>query len=92
MTREELKIALDERRIDPRAYDLSETGRNESEIYVLRRRRRGLIDKPAYWVTFYSERGLERSRREFASESDACRHFLDWVAADPNTHRDSQRP
>jgi hypothetical protein len=87
MTRDELKTALQERLVDPRAYDLSDTGKNETEIYVLRPRQSGVIGKPNYWVIFYSERGLETGRRDFPSESAACQHFLEWVSADPTTRR-----
>jgi hypothetical protein len=38
-----------------------------------------------YWTTYYYERGERRSPRDFASEEDACKYFLEWVLGDPTT-------
>jgi hypothetical protein len=76
---QQLSMALDDRKIDPSAYSVD----GRPETYVIQFRRSGWVGKPSYWVTYYSERGLETGRREFASEDEACRYFLDWVSSDP---------
>ena len=81
MTVQELEQALSNEGFDPEAYSLS-GGRNWFDRYCLERRGRT-------WVVYFAERGQERSRREFQSESEACQHFLDWIRKDPTTRKRS---
>ena len=41
---------------------------------------------PGGWAVYYSERGHETGRREFATEAEACRHLLALLRAAPTTH------
>jgi hypothetical protein len=84
MNLNELSAALEAKNIDPSAYSLGGPA-DCSETYVIRQRESGVIGKPSYWVTYYDERGLESGRREFVSEDEACRHFLEWVSSDTST-------
>jgi len=42
-----------------------------------------LVGTSTGWEVFYLERGVKRSKQEFASESDACEFFYGWLARDP---------
>jgi hypothetical protein len=82
MDRNELALQLSAKHIDPTAYDIFGANDFPTETYVIRPRRAGIIGEPDYWVTYYSERGLETGLRRFESEDAACRYFVDWVASD----------
>ncbi|MFN0027373.1 MAG: hypothetical protein ACKV2O_09380 [Acidimicrobiales bacterium] len=75
--RQELGEILRREGINPNAYALE--GGHPSERYVIDLR-------PAGWVVYYSERGLETGRREFDTEAEACRYLLDLLRNDPTTH------
>ncbi len=76
MTREELLRRLEEEGVDPGAYDLD--GTQKEELYCLER-------QPSGWTCYYRERGIHRDERVFALEDDASRFFLDLVLRDPTT-------
>lgn len=76
MVREELLRRLEKEGVDPGAYDLD--GTQKDEVYCLERRGTG-------WVYYYRERGLHRDEQAFTSENEAARHFLDRVLKDPTT-------
>jgi hypothetical protein len=82
MDREQLADELRLREVDPRAYDIYGRDDYPSETYVIRSRQSGAHGKPDYWVTYYSERGLESGIRKFDSEAEACQSFLGWVTSD----------
>ncbi|GIF70960.1 hypothetical protein [Asanoa siamensis] len=54
----------------PDAYSLG-AGRDVNECYVLAE------TTDAGWEFYYAERGLKSGLRVFATESEACTHFLD---------------
>jgi len=37
------------------------------------------------WSVYYSERGLQSGKKEFAIESDACEYFLQMLRKDSST-------
>lgn len=39
------------------------------------------------WYVYYSERGLETNKREFATESEACTFMLRQLRRDPSSKR-----
>ena len=43
------------------------------------------------WVTYYYERGNKVALREFASEEEACDHFLEILRRDPTAHKKSSK-
>jgi hypothetical protein len=83
--RQELLAALAKHGVSPSSFDVSDEGKNTNEVYVLRRRPSGIVGKPDFWTTFYCERGLEQELRQFASEGEACRYFLQLICDDPIT-------
>ncbi len=36
------------------------------------------------WSVYYSERGLQSGKREFAAEDDACEYLLKMLRSDPS--------
>ncbi|HET6383904.1 MAG TPA: hypothetical protein VFJ58_10975 [Armatimonadota bacterium] len=76
MNRQELLDALRREHIRDDAYDL--TGGHLSERYTFGEVR-------GRWYVYYSERGQETGRREFATEAGACEYFLNMLKADPTT-------
>jgi hypothetical protein len=40
-----------------------------------------------FWAVYYCERGNKNELRHFATEEDACEHFLTIVRNDPTTRR-----
>lgn len=64
----------------PDAYDLGDPGWRVSETYALRERDGG-------WVTFYAERGHERSLKTFQTLDEAAQELLRLLRADPNTRQ-----
>jgi len=80
MNRTELKQVLDSERIRRDSYDLD--GGHRSETLTM-------AEAHGRWFVYYSERGLETGKREFATEGDACEYFLTKLLADPSAHIDS---
>jgi hypothetical protein len=78
LTFEKLEPRLSEEGIDPDAYDLEGSGRDEA--YCLERSADG-------WVYYYRERDIRRGERVFESEDDAVQFFLTKVLNDPTTRR-----
>jgi hypothetical protein len=71
MDRAELGATLRREGINPDTYSLE--GRDGiGERYVLARCASG-------WTVYYTERGIERARRNFDTEDEACRHLLDLL-------------
>ena len=70
MDRAQLKKILDEERVPRDAYDLN--GGRDTEELVLSHTPGA--DWP--WAVYYSERGLQTGRREFATEGEACVFML----------------
>ena len=75
--RKELDDVLRREGIDPNAYALD--GGHPSERYVI-------DGRPGGWAVYYSERGLESGRQDFATEDEACRYLLDLLRNDLTTH------
>lgn len=90
MNREELHNLLVAEDFDQRAFDVlgAELHPPPGDIYILRSVRSGVIGKPDYWITYYSERGEARGLRQFASEAEACSFFLSEIRRDPLTSID----
>lgn len=78
LDRDSLVAALEQEGVSPDSYNL--VGARANEAYVLAAR-------PGAWATFYAERGLETSRRQFDTEDAACADLLDRILADPTTRR-----
>lgn len=76
LTRESLARRLDADGVSRRAYDLY--GSNAGEQYVL-------DHQGSRWSVFYSERGLQREKRDFDTEAGACADLRDRVLRDPTT-------
>jgi hypothetical protein len=75
MTRCELKTTLEEAGISAAMYSLD--GGLPNEAYVLG-------GEPGdRWVTYYSERGLRRNLKVFATEAAACADLLEQVMGEP---------
>jgi hypothetical protein len=77
LNRQELREALRRERIREDAYDLD--GGHLLETYTLGEAN----DK---WFVYYSERGLESGKKEFASETEACEYLLNKLKNDPTAH------
>jgi hypothetical protein len=78
VNRQQLQAALREENIRDDAYDLN--GGHMSETLTL-------SERDGRWVVYYSERGLESGKREFATESEACQNLLSRLRNDPTTRR-----
>ena len=78
MTREELSDALRSFRVRDDAYEL--TGGHPVEKYTL-------SEVYSRWFVYYSERGHENGKREFAREEDACDYLLHLILNDPTTRQ-----
>lgn len=76
MNKQQLQVALSEENIRDDAYDLN--GGHMPEMYTL-------SERDGKWVVYYSERGLESGKREFATESEACQNLLSRIRNDPTT-------
>ena len=37
------------------------------------------------WFVYYSERGLQHGKKEFETEKEACRYFLELIRSDQST-------
>ena len=64
-------------RIRDNAYDLN--GGHLSETYTLG-------EANGRWFVYYSERGLESGKKEFATETEACEYLLNKLKKDPTAH------
>jgi hypothetical protein len=84
MDRRELHDLLVGQGIDPNTFDVtgSDPAPFPGDIYVLRHFPSPIVARPDYWATYYSERGGNHRQKKFASESEACRHFLAWIVAE----------
>ncbi|MDO7849169.1 hypothetical protein Q5H92_22590 [Hymenobacter sp. M29] len=49
-----------------------------SETYTIGKTAQG-------WEVYYSERDQKSSRKDFASESEACQYFLNTISSDNST-------
>lgn len=76
MNRNELSVVLSREGIRSDAYDLS--GGCGDERYCLE-------VSQGVWSVYYSERGIQSGRRDFASESDACEYLFQILKNDPST-------
>jgi len=76
VNRQDLLEILREELIRDDAYDLE--GGHVPEVYTLG-------EAHGRWFVYYSERGLETGRRDFASESEACQYLLEVLRKDPTT-------
>jgi hypothetical protein len=76
----ELRKALSEHGVLPRAFSIEGVDENE-EQYRLEKDGKYFITYSAY----YYERGEKVSIHEFANEDEACDYFLQWVLGDPTT-------
>ena len=61
------------------AFDIDDIG-DRNECYVCTPAANG-------WRVFYAERGLERQAQQFATRSEALRHLLTLLRADPTAKR-----
>ena len=77
MNKDDLLQALRKERIRDDAFDLG--GGHRDETYTL-------AESYGRWFVYYSEKGLESSKREFATESQACEHLLSVLKNDPTVH------
>lgn len=75
MTREDFLESARRAKIRPDAFALDEQG---DECYVL-------SGRANHWSVYYSERGLETQKRQFASQSEALSHLLEKLMNDPST-------
>jgi hypothetical protein len=78
MTKQELRDVLHREGFRESSFDLD--GGLLSERYTLARDRQT-------WSVYYSERGLQTGKRNFATESDACEYLLNELRQDPTTRR-----
>lgn len=78
MNKDELLQALQKEGIREDAYDLD--GRHLSETYTL-------SESSDRWFVYYSERGLESGKKEFATQSAACEYFFNLLKNDPTTRK-----
>jgi hypothetical protein len=78
MNVQELHAALRKENIRDDAYDLR--GGHLSETYTLG-------ESYGTWFVYYSERGLETARKEFATETEACEYFLKLLRKDRTTRK-----
>ena len=76
MDKETLLQALRKEGIREDAFDLD--GRHLSETYTL-------SESYGRWFVYYSERGVESGRKEFATQSQACEYLLNLLKNDPTT-------
>ena len=76
MDRTECRRTLLEEGVREDAFDLN--GGHLPERYTI-----GKIG--GMWRYYYSERGNEVDRRDFATESEACEHLLSVIRAQPAT-------
>ncbi len=74
---DKLLATLDAEGINPNSYALSD--RNGGECYVL-------ATRPGGWKVYYSDRGAERTRMDYATEDEACRDLLARLQAQSDTH------
>jgi hypothetical protein len=47
-----------------------------------------LINDYLGWTVFYSEKGNRNDERIFATEEEACQHFLTVLTSDPTVYRE----
>ena len=74
MNKEGLLQALRKERIRDDAFDLH--GGHLTETYTL-------SESCGQWFVYYSEKGLESGKKEFATESQACEYLLRLLKNDP---------
>ncbi len=79
MNKQQLKEELEGAGVMESAYSMD--GGGSGEAYVLS------DDGDGMWSTYYSERGLNSSRRKFSSEEQACRHFMNWILQDRSVRK-----
>lgn len=75
MNKNELKIKLDELKVNPEYYSLN--GGNYCETFCL-----AYEDK---WKMYYSERGVRIGETEYECENDACNAFYEEMKNYANT-------
>jgi hypothetical protein len=76
MNRTELLDVLREEHFRPDAYSLD--GGLPDERYCLG-------EENGVWVVYYSERGVQSGKTQFANECDACQYLLKLLNDDPTT-------
>jgi hypothetical protein len=77
MNRQELREKLRKEGIRDDSYDLS--GGHLSEALTL-------AEVYGRWFVYYSEKGLESGKKEFAIETEACEYLLKKLKSDPTAH------
>ena len=70
MNKAELQKILDDEGVPRSAYDLN--GERDTEQLV----RSHTPGAERSWAVYYSERGIQSGKREFAAEGDACAYML----------------
>jgi len=78
MKRTELIEAIKKANIRDDAYSLDGGHPNEALV---------LSHEGSTWSVYYSERGLETSKKTFATEDDACDELLRRLLRDPDSRR-----
>jgi hypothetical protein len=78
MNKENLRQALGERNIDPKAYNLY--GHAVEDTYTLR-------CQNSVWEVFFVERQEEKAKKYFQTEDEACDYFLKLVTSDVTTRK-----
>ena len=76
MNKEELLQALQNAAIREDAFDLN--GGHLSETYTL-------SESYGRWFVYYSEKGVESGKKEFATQAQACEHLFKVLMNDPTT-------
>ena len=76
MNKQQLLQAIRKEGIREDAFDLD--GGHLSETYTL-------SESYGRWFVYYSERGVESGRKEFATQSQACEYLLNLLKNDPTT-------
>lgn len=76
MNKNELSRILRQEGFRPDAYNLE--GGMQDECYCLE-------ESNCAWSVYYSERGLQSGKKEFASESEACEYLLQLLRKDAST-------
>lgn len=79
MNRKELKERLSKLNVDPDAYSLNGTLREDALV---------LDEVYGKWKVFYVERGKAENEQIFDTEREACQYFLELLKDDPSARRD----
>lgn len=78
MNKDDLRILLNEKKVNPGIYFLD--GGNPSEAYCINQ-------NSGCWEVYYSERGCKTDLKVFDSESEACEYLLKRILDDGDAIR-----